>query len=48
VVILGKAGALLKKLTSEAAKDLEEIFQRKVYLNLMVQEKKNYESYDET
>lgn len=39
-MILGKAGALLKRITIHASKDLERIFDRKVYLNLMVQEKK--------
>ena len=47
VVILGKAGALLKRLTMEASRDLELIFNKKVYLNLMVQEKRNYDEYDE-
>jgi len=42
VVLLGKGGQLLKRITMEAARDLELIFDRKVYLNLMVQEKKNY------
>jgi len=41
--VIGKAGATLKKLTAEAVKDLEAILNRKVYLNVMVQDKKHYD-----
>jgi GTP-binding protein Era len=41
-IIIGKAGQKLKQIGSEARKDLESFFQRKIFLELHVKVKKNW------
>lgn len=42
-IIIGKGGALLKKIGTEARKEIEEIAQNKVFLELFVKVKKNWQ-----
>ena len=42
-IIIGKNGSLLKKIGTEARKEIEEIAQNKVFLELFVKVKKNWQ-----
>ena len=45
-ILIGKGGALLKKIGSEARKELEEITEKKVYLGLEVKVEKDWRKKD--
>ena len=45
-IIIGKNGSLLKKIGTEARKEIEEIAQNKVFLELFVKVKKNWQKYN--
>ncbi len=41
-IVIGKNGAMLKKIGSEARKELEELIEQKVFLELFVKAAKNW------
>ena len=41
-IIIGQGGSMLKKVGTEARKDIEEFFQKKVYLEMFVKVEKDW------
>jgi GTP-binding protein Era len=46
VIILGKGGMKIKRLGTDSRKDLEKLFDKKVYLNLFVKSRKEWRNND--
>lgn len=47
-ILIGKQGSMIKKLGTEARKDVEEFLQRKVYLDLNVKELEDWRNNENT
>lgn len=45
-IIIGKGGSMLKKVGMEARKDIEEFFQKKIYLEMFVKVEKDWRNKD--